>query len=290
MGEDYEPELPEEFDSVLDVQEKPLKYVSSPPYDILATNRRLIVSRRHKKEGISALSYRGISSAEHKRLMNLKLLVIFAVLAGISAALLFLPQSEQVMRGLTGALRDSLNFSPPSTPKEMAFNIGALFGLLSLATLFPFFGSASYRLVVYYTDKGSLNVPLKMGGDAMELMSVLHEQIKGSAGASTEQIEAIVEEKIGSLLEVRMQMEKELLSLIKEKAAAAKTPEQQKEVKELFEKSVIRMEDQDKKIEESIASSGLSKEDIFRKYRIKPPKEAFIDALIKEGIVDNFTM
>lgn len=276
---------------MLDMQEKPLKYISSPPYDILATNRRLIVSRRHKKEnGISALSYRGISSVEHKRLINFRLLVIFAMLVGMSASLFFIPQSEQVMRGITDALMGSLNAQSPLTPKELAFSAGALFGFLGFLMLFSFFGSASYRLVVYYTDKGSLNIPLGMGSDEMELMSVLHEKIKGSAGASAEDIEAIVEERMGALLETRMQLERELLSIIKEKAAVAKTPEQQQEVKALFENSVTRMEKQDKKIVASIASTGLSKEEIFKKYRIKPPKEELIDALIKEGIVDNFKL
>jgi hypothetical protein len=280
-------EIPQIFEEKLEVREQPIKYVKSPPHDLLATNRHLMVSRRHKPIELTILSYKDINSVEHKRLINFKRLVIACTLFALFFAFLFVGEVEGIFEDTFDWFEDSLNLTVPIQPQDFVFWAGILFAILGMVALVTFFGSLPYRLVVYYTGKGSLDVPLQLDGDSMELLSVVHERVKGSSSLSKEEIEQIIGEKIGRLLEARAKLEQELLGTIKAKAVTAKTPEEKEGVRQLLEKSVTQLEKQDKVIEQELQKTGISREEVFRKYRIKEPKREFVDAILHDSQVSD---
>lgn len=279
--------IPQAFEERLEIREQPLKYVNSPPYDLLATDRHLMVSRRHKPGGLTVLDYKDIGSIEHKRLINFKRVVVACTLFALFFAFLFIAGVEGVFEDLFDWSEDSLGFSMPIQPHDFVFWAGILFAVLGAVVLFAFFGSFPYRLIVYYTGKGSLDVPLRLDRDSLELLSVMHERIKKSSSLSKEEIERIIGDKIGGLLEARAKLEQELLETIKAKAVAAKTQEAKDEVRELLEKSVTQLEEQDRVIEQELQKTGISREEVFAKYHIKEPKKEFVDAILQDSDVSD---
>ncbi len=279
----YDDEIPEVFDKELGVHEEPVKYLASPPYDLLATDMRFMVSRRHEPDKSIILDYKNISSVEHKRLVNLKILSATLILLSLCIAFLFIPQTKPLIDGFFKWLETSLKFHMPFTTAVFMFWAGLAFGVFGVIALAVFVNSFPYRLVVYYVGKGSLNLPLKLTNDTMELLSVMHEGIKKASSLSKEDVEQIIGDKIGALLGARAQMEQQLLDELKAAAAEAKTPEEKAEVKQLFETSVTKLEEHDMAIEQELRGTGITREELYKKYRIKPPKEEFVDAILSDG-------
>jgi hypothetical protein len=162
-------------------------------------------------------------------------------------------------------------------------------GLIAVAGYYSvrFFLSLGQRCIIYRTGKNPIAIPLPLTGDALNLLAKINEKSKAAKGISKEEAEQRVGDQIRTMLDERMKMQKSMLDALKIKALAARTDEDKAKVKAMMQESIAKLEAQDQILDQELKKTGLNKEDVFKKYRIKAPKEEFIDSVLKDSDLES---
>jgi hypothetical protein len=111
------------------------------------------------------------------------------------------------------------------------------------------------------------------------VLEVVSRKVKESEGVTREEVEKFIGEQIRTLFDERARMQQEIISVAKKSLREAQTVEEKERVKKALKDGVVRLRSQDEIIDRELKKTGLNKDDLYKKYRIQPPDEAFIDAL-----------
>jgi len=205
--------------------------------------------------------------------------VIFFLLA---SAFLLVSELADLTGQLLSEIEDSVG-SLPFSHGDFVIFLALVFALFGIYGLFSFLGSLKNNLIIYLADGTTVTLPMKLDPEALQFMSFVNQRVRKSTELSREEIEQIIGEKLGGLLQERMRIVQKLIETLKAQARAAKTEEEKADVRKLMEEDIARLQEQDSVIDKELAKTGITKEEVFKKYHIKEPKQEFIDALMEEG-------
>ncbi len=257
--------------------------IKGPLHSIEVAQDFLVMSRKFppaKKE----IRYEQIVSVEHKRLVDYGLL-IWAI---VPLALTYAFNSIQALKNIVQALLTEIEQatgSPLATIDTAIFWLTAILLIVSAYYILRFALSLGQRLVVYRAGKRPIAIPMALTGDAMKVLAEINKRVKAVAGMSKEEVERLIGVQIRSLFEERNRMQEELVSLAKVELKAAKTTEEKQNTKLKLAEGIEKLKANDDAIEVQLKKTGLTREDVFKKYRIKPPQADFIENVLKsEGV------
>jgi hypothetical protein len=237
------------------------------------------------------IPYGEIATVEHTRLIDYNRLITIGISILLIYAINYIDIAQNIVARVVLELGNATgSFQTTRINQEVLFHTeGAIEGLTALLILIAayylirFALSLSMRFVVYRTGKNPIAIPMKLTGDAMAVLSQINKEAKGTKGISKEEAKKIVGDQIRGMLEARAKMQDDLMNSVKVAALEAKTPEQKAEVKKLLDESIAKLEARDEVIDRELKKTGLEKEELFKKYRIKAPKEEFVDAIIGDA-------
>jgi len=237
------------------------------------------------------IKYSEIASVEHKRLVDYGRLigVAFGIIVAyaltsvqfVKDILASLVLEVQLATGTTSAT--TVDMAIRATAKEVSLWIAALAVVSAGYYMIKFSLSLGQRFIIYRTGKSPISIPLPLTGESMQLLESINKKVKEASGVSKDEVQKIIGEQIRGMLDERVKLQKQMVDSLKIKALAAKTKEDKAKVKELMEESLKKLKEQDEIIDHELKKTGLKKEDIFKKYRIKAPQDEFVNAVLKEG-------
>ncbi len=272
---------------------KELASFSSPFHKVKAKEDFLYLSKTLPPMS-REIKYNEIASVEHKRMINYGRLtgVLFGIIVAytvtsvqfIKDIIASLVLEIQVATGATDAVQ--VDMAVRATAGDVSLWIAALATLVAGYYMIKFVMSLGQRFIIYRTGKNPISIPLPLTGDSMQLLATINKKVKAASGVSKSEVQKIIGEQIRGMLDNRVKMQKTMMDSLKVQALAATTDEQKARVKALMEENIAKLEEQDQQIDVELKKTGLNKEDIFKKYRIKAPKEEFLDAILKEGGLD----
>jgi hypothetical protein len=263
-------------------------------HKIEARKNKLVLSKKIPPLSRS-IPYEEIAMVEHKRVVD------YSRLTGIFVAvvLLFLINFIQAIKDIFAQLVLEIELATGSTTSTVIdASIRAnteqfilLFSLLLYAVVAyystKFILSLGHRLIVYRSGKNPISTPMPLTGDGMMVLKKINEKTKEHSGVSKEEVQKIIGEQIRDLLSERMQMQENLVASLKKEIKLAKTPEDKKRVKQLVQAGIDKLNSQDEIIDRELKKTGMNKEELFKKYRIKLPKDEFIDSVLKSEGLEN---
>lgn len=244
----------------------------------------LVLSRKLPPKSVD-IRYSEIASVEHKRLIDYALLLWVAIPIFLAYLIHIIPAINKIIEALLQEIELATG-SPFATVADTINFISAIFIIISGYYMIRFSMSLMQRLVIYRTGKNPIAVPMTLTGDSMKVLAEINRKVKESSGMSKEEVEKFIGEQIRSLLDERAKMQEELVSIAKTQLKAAKTAEEKAKVKEIVQSSMDKLKAQDEAIDRELKKTGLKKEDLYKKYRIKPPEEAFVDSILSSEGVD----
>jgi len=249
----------------------------------------LLLSRLFPPTDIE-IKYSDVVSVEHRRLVdygNFK-----GVIAGVAFAyiIMFIEPIRNIIEQLvlevgnaTGTIDTVIiDLSVKAMAQQVIIFITGFFIVVAGYYMIKFFMSLKQRLIIYRTGRKPVSIPMTLTGDAITLLAKINAEVKKAAGVSKKEVEKIIGEKIRYMLDKRVKMQKDMLESIRVKALVVKTSEDKQKLKELVEKSIEKLEEQDEIIGQELSKTGISKEEVFKKYRIIPPKKEFIDSVLND--------
>ncbi len=249
----------------------------------------LVFTRRFPPKKLE-IRYNEIASVEHKRLVDYGLLIGVLVPLLLAYAFNTVDAIKKIVEALLTEVSAATSSSTVTTASAASVN-----SAITLITYFLVFVGGFYavrfimsfgqRLVVYRSGKNPIAVPMNLTGDAMSVLVEINKKVKEVSGMSKEEVEKFIGEQIRTLLDERSKMQEDLVSMAKEQLKTAKTAEEKQRVKQIVKEGVDKLKAQDEVIDRELRKKGLSKEDLFKKYRIKPPGNEFIDSVLQsEGV------
>ncbi len=258
-------------------------------YDSLLTHiearkEGLVIVRKFPPRSKS-LKYRDIAGVKHKRLVNYGQLTAVLILLGFAFALLYLQPAVSILDLLIKELEQAI--SVPVTAQELSVYLASIAVLGALYYLVRFLFSLNHRLVIYRTGKNPIAVPLKLTGEGFQLLAKINQRVKEEGGITKAEAEELISERIKSLLDRRLEMQRRLVESLKEEVRVAKETGNRELLKQKLKESIQKLKAQDEAIGKELEKTGLSREEVFKKYRIRPPKEEFIDAVLKSEGLEN---
>ena len=267
-----------------------LKSFHTPMHGIEVRENALILARKipPKKKQIN---YKDIASVEHTRLIDygrllgpLVAAILIYIINFVGIAKDILAQLVLEINHATGNVTSStIDQSIRFQAEQATILLSALFTIIAGYYILRFIFSLRQRFIIYRQGKNPIAIPFPLTGESLDVMKKLNEKVKEAKGISKEEAEKIVGKQIRDMLSERKQMQEDLMGSVKVAAMAAKTEEQKAKVKRMLDESIAKLEAQDEQINRELKKTGLKKEDVFKKYRIKAPKEEFIDSILGEG-------
>jgi hypothetical protein len=237
------------------------------------------------------IRYKDIANVEHKRLIDYGRFL--GVIAGgiLAFLLLFVKFVRDIITQLTFDITHAtgmsssltLDASTISLANQAMLLLAGFFIIIAAYYLIRFIFSLGQRIIIYRQGKKPVTAPLPLTGDAFNLLKKINEKVKSEGGISKAEAEKIISDQLKGLIEDRMKMQEKMLNSLKLKAMTVKTDEDKAKLREMMENSIQKLEAQDEAIEVELQKTGLNKEDLFKKYRIRPPKQEFIDSVLKDG-------
>jgi len=257
--------------------------IRGPLHSVEVAQDFLLMSRKFppaKKE----IRYDQIVSVEHKRLVDYGLL-IWAI---VPLALAYAFNSVQALKNIVQTLITEIETatgSPLTTIDSAILWLTAILLITSAYYTIRFALSLSQRLVVYRAGKRPIAIPMTLTGDALKVLVEINKRVKAAAGMSKDDVERLIGVQIRSLFEERNRMQEELASLATVELKAAKTTAEKQSAKLKLVAGMEKLKAHDEAIEMQLKKTGLTREDVFKKYRIKPPQADFIENVLKsEGV------
>lgn len=268
--------------------------ISTADDNPLASSRTLLHSIEVRKDFLVLLRkfpprsveirYNEIASVEHKRLADYSYLVWVAAALILAYIFSAVDATKKIMEALLAEIKDATGSTIATADAAVLF-ITAVFIIIAAFYMIRFALSLSQRLVIYRSGKSPIAVPMVLTGDSMKVLSELNRKVKEASGMSKEEVEKFIGEQIRSLLDQRVQMQEDILAVARKELKAAKSEEDKKRVKQILQDGMDKLKAQDEAIDRELKKTGLKKEELFEKYRIKPPENEFIDSILKsEGI------
>jgi hypothetical protein len=268
---------------------------SSPVYEtplhrVEALSDKLVLSRKFPPAK-RFIVYQDIASVEHTRLIDYRLLINLA----IPLFLIYLINYVDVARDIIARLVLEIghaagHFTSTVVDQQVLWETQNAISLLTAVLILAvgyytirFAMSLGMRLVVYQVGKSPIAIPLRLTGDSMKVLSEINTRSKEAKGISKEEAQKIIGDQIRELLDSRVKMQEQMLNSLKIAALAANTPQAKSKLKQMMDESIAKLEAEDEAIDRELRKTGLKKEDVFKKYRIKAPKEEFIDSVLKDG-------
>lgn len=271
----------------------PQTEVSMPLYVAALTEEKLHIRRKLPPKTID-VDYSEIASFEHKRLPAGTKLIWAAAYLGLAYAVLAIEPVRRLVEQLlmelgnaTGYLNATiLDTAVKTTVAPIITLISAVLIILAANYVIGFAFSLGKRLIIFRSGKRPLSFPLPPGAQTDKFLSELKEKVTASASLSKAEIEHLINDNIRGLLDQRIKMQRELIESLGDEIKAAKNDEERSKVKEKLRAGMDKLEAQDELIDRELEKTGLSKEQLFKKYRIQMPKEEFIDSILKEEGID----
>ena len=271
-------------DPIIDIKEKVLKEVSSSGSRVIATDKRLIIEKK-LPHSILPFNYHEVGSIEQKKVFRKGSLINGLVLAGLAGVTLGTNIVYGLMDQLFLDLRDVMSIDVFLAP-TVTLALGGVFAAAAAYNLVKFALSLRSKLIIYPTGRKAIAVGLPANNDTAELIKTINERVKQTEGLTKDELKEAIQEELEKMLKARKDMEESILRQAKAAARTATTDEQKQKVRVMLEESMSKLQKQDEELGARIEKSGLSKEEVFKKYRIKPPNESFIDEVLKESSFD----
>ncbi len=253
---------------------------------IEARENALILARRLPPKRKS-VKYKEIAGVKHKRLVNYGQLAAAAIAFGLVYAFLYV----QPVLDILGLLIKELAQAIPSVARISAQQLGTylafIAGVGGIYYLIKFALSLGKKLVIYRSGKKPIAIPFKVTGEGLQLLAKINQRAKEEGGITKAEAEELISEKVKSLLDQRMDMQRRLVESLKEEVRAAKETGNRELLKQKLKESIQKLKAQDEAIGKELEKTGLSREEVFKKYRIRPPKEEFIDSVLKSEGLEN---
>ena len=233
------------------------------------------------------VKYKEIAGVKHKRLIARGRLIAALVLLGLAYAFMYI---QPVIDILSLLIRELAQAIPPLggyKGSELGMVLAAICVVAGIYYLIKFAMSLSQKLVIYRSGKKPISIPMKITGDSLQLLAKINELAKAAGGITKAEAEVIIGEQLKGLLDKRMQMQNRMIESLRAEVRAAKASGDTEPVKQKIQENIQKLETQDELIDQELKKTGLNKEEIFKKYRIKPPKEEFIDSVLASEGLEN---
>jgi hypothetical protein len=236
------------------------------------------------------IAYEEIATVEHTRLIDYNRLITIGITIVLLYAINYVDIVQDILSQLVLEVGNATGtFTATEINQEVLFHtqgaiefLTALFIIVAGYYMIRFALSLSMRFVVYRTGKNPIAIPMRLTSDAMDVLSKVNTKVKEAKGISKEEAEKIVGDQIRGLLEERAKMQEDLMTSVKVAALAAKTDKEKAKVKQMLDESIAKLEARDEVIDQELKKTGLTKEDLFKKYRIKAPKDEFVDSILSD--------
>jgi len=240
------------------------------------------------------LAYKDIVSVEHRRLVDYGSLK--GVAAGVIITYVFL--GVQFVKDIVAAFILEIGLATGTT-KSITVDPGirasadqvcmwiAVFGIIVAGYyMIKYIFSLTHRLVIYRPGKKPISFPFPSGKKGAQVLEQLQSRVKEAGAISKKEAEEILGAQVRRMLDDRLKMQKQLVDSVKAQVKAAKTPAEKALVKIMLKEGIDKLEQQDEVIDHELKKTGLKKEDIFKKYRIKEPDKKFIDSVLQGAEVE----
>ena len=247
-------------------------------YGVSLRGTHMVLSRRFPPRSYS-IKYSEVSSVEHRRLVDTWALLWCLACAGLAYAFNML----QFFRDIVGGLVTEINM----VTKTVSLDTSS--AILVISVIFGFFGifyglkaiiSLLKRMVVYRSGKEPIAMPMPLTGKALQTLMEVNKKVKEAGGVSKIEVERLIDERLTGLLVERVRMQDDLIHSMAEAVKGAKTDEEKAKLKVKLEAGVKELKSKDAIIEGELQKTGLSKEELYKKYRIRPPDEKFMNAIL----------
>jgi len=258
--------------------------IKGPLHSVEVSPDFLVMCRKFpptKKE----ICYDQIVSVEHRRLVDYGLLIWAIVPLALAYAFNTVQALKNILQTLITEIETATG-SPLAAVDTALLWLTAILIILSAYYTIRFALSLTQRLVVYRAGKRPIAIPMTLTGDALKVLAEINKRVKAAAGLSKGDVERLIGEQIRSLFEERNRMQEELASMATVELKAAKTTEEKQKAKLRLAAGMEKLKAHDEAIEIQLKKTGLTKEDVFKKYRIKPPPQDFIESVLKSEGVD----
>lgn len=255
-------------------------------YRIEAKDDFLLLHRKFPP-ATERIEYNKIASVEHKRLVDYGSIVSIAIASALAYLVSQVPYVTSILGTLLGEVERAVSSNIGITGERFGFMLGVFFALIACYYAIKLAMSLGMCLVIYRIGKKPVAFPLLLTGDALTLLATINSKVKEAGGISKVEAEQIVGNQIRSLLEQRSTMQNEMIGTLKNEIKSMKTDRDIARVKKLVHESIDKLESHDRLIDVELKKTGLNKDDIFKKYHLKAPKEEFIDSVLKDEEMEN---
>lgn len=248
---------------------------------VLSTSERVIVIRRFPR-AVHSVDYHSLVSVENKRLTDMGAIGAAAVFVALYALIPtqylkpFLTDFIKIINTQLGKIL------PPAD--DILNAVSLLCAAIAAYYAVKFLISLLNRLLIYREGRIPLLVPMPADRKTAALISTIQLNKSRVAPVTEEKVKEIIGAELRKLLDERAMIERELRQKIKMEAAAAATDEEKAaRIKEIIEEGLKRLENKDEEIGKQIDTTGLKRDEVFKKYHIKMPKEDFIQSVLTDA-------
>jgi len=239
----------------------------------------MVLSRRFPPKSYS-IGYKEIASIEHKRLVDRVALFWGLICIGIAYAFNVVQVLKDIVAAFVTGINLAITYANLNAYSIIQW-ITALFIIISGYYMVKFIISLLKRMVVYRSGKEPIGMPMPLTGKALQTLMEVNKRVKETGGVSKIEVERLIDERVTGLIDERIRMQDELIGSMKKALVQAKTEEEKAQVREQLEAGVEELKSKDEVIESELKKTGLTKEEIFKKYRIKAPDENFIESMLR---------
>jgi hypothetical protein len=200
----------------------------------------------------------------------------------IAYAFSFVQFLKDIIAGIVTEINMATNSVALNAPSTIMW-ITVLFIVIGGYYATRFIISLVMRMVVYRLGKEPIAMPMPVTDKTLKLRMEVNRRVEEGGGVSKIEVERLIEAKLGDLLDERVRMQEELVGSMKRELGGAKTEEERAHARKKLEAGVKELKSKDKIIDRKLKKTGITKEEVFKKYRIKAPNEEFIESTLQGG-------
>lgn len=264
-----------------DAEKADFKY-SDLLYSISLEDGYLVMSRRFPPLS-HEIKYGDIVSVEHKRLIEYSLFAWFFICMAVTYAFISIPALQGIVAAVLQEIKTATGATVIDTASAIMW-ITAIFIVIAAYYFIRFMASLIYQTAIYRSGKNPVAMPMPLNGTTMRILMELNRRVKEAGGMSKMEVKRMITEEIRGLLDERARMQEELIESMKKEFESAKTDADKMRAKKKLREGVEKLKSQDEIIDRELKKTGFTKDEVFKKYRIKEPDEAFIEDLLK-GVI-----
>jgi len=263
------------------VEEKEVIKYASLLYSVSLGDSYIVLSRKFPPASYR-IRYDEVVSVEHKRPVDYSTLVWVLIYGGIIYAI----NSIQFFRDIIASIAAEVNAATSSvtlSASSTIMGITALFVVIGGYYAIKFIVSLVDRVIVYRTGKEPIAMPMPLNDKTRQILGEVNAKVNEAGGVSKIEVERLITERITSLLDERTRMQEELVGSMKMEFERARTEEERAHVRKKLKAGVKELKSKDEIIDRELKKTGITKEEVFKKYRIRAPNERFIESMLRGG-------